>query len=101
MITKNFKISFTAGQATVFKVIVEQIIICPARKEDNTTLARYVVAEWYRRNAGRFVFLPERLRFTFSPAQAYALNMLLQINEFDCDAAKLARSIVGLIDPKI
>jgi hypothetical protein len=85
----------------VFKVIIEQIITCTVRSEDNMTLARYVLTEWYQRNAGRFVFLPKRLRFTFTPAQTYALNMLLQINEFDCDAARLARGIVGLIDPKI
>jgi hypothetical protein len=101
MITKNFKIIFTAGQLAVFKVVIEQLITCPARREDNTTLARYVLADWYRRNAGRFVFMPEQLRLTFTPPQAYALNMLLQANNFDCDTTKLVRSIIGLIDPKI
>jgi hypothetical protein len=101
MITKNFKIVFTAGQAAVLKVVIEQLIACPARREDSTTLARYVIADWYRRNAGRFVFMPEQLRFTFTPPQAYALNMLLQNSNFDCDATKLARGIIALIDPKI
>jgi hypothetical protein len=101
MITKSIKIVFTAGQAAVFKVVVEQLITCPAHRDDNTTLTRYVLADWYRRNAGRFVFVPEQLRLTFTPPQAYALNMLLQANNFDCDTAKLVRSIIGLIDPKI
>jgi hypothetical protein len=101
MITKSIKITFTAGQAVIFKVVVEQLITCPARQEDRLVLARYVLADWYRRNAGRFVFVPERLRLTFTPPQAYALNMLLQNSNFDCDTAKLVRSIVGLIDPKI
>jgi hypothetical protein len=101
MLIKSIKIVFTAGQLAVFKVVIEQLITCPARREDNLTLARYVLADWYQRNAGRFVFMPEQLRLTFTPPQAYALNMLLQANNFDCDTAKLVRSIIGLIDPKI
>jgi hypothetical protein len=101
MITKNIKITFTAGQAAVLKVVVEQMI-AQAHEADTTTLARYVVADWYKRNAGRFVFVPEQLRLTFTPPQAYALNLLLLACNFDCDAARtLSRHIVGLIDPKI
>jgi hypothetical protein len=82
--------------------MIEQMITQPAHDADNTTLARYVIADWYRRNAGRFVFIPEQLRLTFTPPQAYAFNTLLQACDFDCDAARtLSRSIVGLIDPKI
>ena len=100
MITKNFKITFTAGQAAVLKVMIEEVIARP--QEGVALLAWYVVADWYRRNAARFVFIPEQLRLTFTPAQAYALNMLLLQSNFDCDAARvLSRSIVGLIDPKV
>jgi hypothetical protein len=57
---------------------------------------------WYRRNAGRFVFVPEQLRLTFTPPQALALNTLLLACNFDCDAARtLSRNIVGLIYLKI
>jgi hypothetical protein len=101
MLVKPIKIVFTAGQAAVFKVVVEQVITVPVREANSDTLARYVVADWYKHNAGRFVFLPERIRFTFTPPQAYALNMLLQAHNFDCDAAKLASGIIALIDPKV
>lgn len=100
MITKNIKITFTAGQAAVLKVMIEQMIT-QAHEVDSITLARYVVADWYRRNAGRFVFMPEQMRFTFTPPQAYAFNVLLQECDFDCDATRaLSRGIIGLIDPK-
>jgi hypothetical protein len=100
MITKPIKIDFTAGQAAVWKVVIEQLITQP-HGADNTTLARYVLLEWYKHNAARFVFMPAKLRLTFTPAQAYALNILLQACNFDCEAARvLARNIVGLIDPK-
>jgi hypothetical protein len=92
--------TITAGQAAGLKVMIEEIIARP--QEDVALLAWYVVADWYRRNAARFVFIPEQLRLTFTPAQAYALNMLLLQSNFDCDAARvLARNIIGLIDPKL
>jgi hypothetical protein len=82
--------------------MVEEVIARPAREDDNYTLARYVVAEWCIRNAARFVFVPEQLRLTFTPAQAYALYTLLLAYNFDCEAARaVARAIVGLIEPKI
>jgi hypothetical protein len=102
MITKNIKIVFTVGQAAVLRVVIEEIITQPVCRDDSTMLARYVVAGWYKKNAGRFVFMPERLRLTFTPPQAIALNTLLLACNFDCDATRtLARNIVGLIDPKI
>jgi hypothetical protein len=102
MITKPIKITLTAGQAEVLRVMVVEMITQPVRKDDNNTLARYVMAEWYRHNAARFVFMPERLRLTFTPAQAYALYTLLLAYNFDCEAARvLARCVVGLIEPKI
>jgi hypothetical protein len=86
----------------VLKVVIEQLITLPAQADDGATLARYVLADWYKRNAGRFVFVPERLRLTFTPPQAYAFNMLLLAGKFDCDAAvMLSREIIRLIDPKI
>jgi hypothetical protein len=103
MITKPIKIVFTAGQAAVLKVMIEELITRPTTREtDNTMLARYVVADWYKRNAGRFVFVSEQLRLTFTPSQALALNTLLLKYDFDCTASHvLARNIVGLIEPKI
>ena len=100
MITKPIRITFTAGQAAVLKVMIEEMIAQP--QEGAALLAWYVVADWYRRNAARFVFMPKQLRLTFAPAQAYALSMLLLQSHFDCSAARtLSRGIVGLIDPKL
>jgi hypothetical protein len=103
MITKPVKIVFTAGQVAVLKVIIEELITRPAGNDVADILAQYVITDWYCRNAGRFVFVPERLRLTFTPPQAYALNhSLLKNSLFDCNAARLlARSLVRIIDPKI
>jgi hypothetical protein len=93
---------FTTGQAAVLRVMIEEMITRPVRRDDNNTLARYVMAEWYKHNAARFVFMPEQLRFTFTPAQVYALYVLLLACDFDCGAARiLSRDIIGLIEPKI
>jgi hypothetical protein len=102
MITKNIRITFTAGQMTVLRVMIEQMITQLVHKSDNTTLARYVLADWYGRNVRRFVFVQKQTRLTFSPPQSYAINILLLEYNFDNDAALvLSRGIIGLIDPKI
>ena len=102
MITKNIKTTFTPGQVAVLKVMIEQMIAQPTHKADNAILARYVLTDWYRCNVRRFVFVQEQTRLTFTPPQAYAINVLLLDYDFNCDAARtLSRAIVGLIDPKI
>ncbi len=102
MLIKPIRLTFSAGQAAVLKVIIEQLITQPQSLQDHTTLARMVVADWYRRHAGKFVLIPETLKLTFTAPQAYALNMLLLQHGFTCETTKLlASGIIGLIDPKI
>jgi len=100
MLTKSLHIKLTAGQAATFKVVVEQLITIPASSE--LALEAMVLAEWYRRNAGRFVLIPETLRLTFTPSQAYALNRLMKTQPLHCEAAtNVARALIGVIDPKL
>lgn len=92
-------IKLTAGQAATFRVVVEQLLVLPANGE--ITLERMVLTEWYKRNAGKLVLIPETLRLTFTPSQAYALNELLKTQPLYCEAAtNVARLLIWAIGNK-
>lgn len=99
MLTKPLKVTLTAGQAATFKVAVEQLVMLPA--SGDLTLPRMVLTEWYKRNAGKLVIIPDTLRLTFTPSQAYALNALMKSSPLLGDAHALAQGLIGVVDPKV
>ncbi len=101
MLNKPLIIEMTAAQAPVFKSLVEQVIAA-LPTSDAATLAQLVVTEWYKRNAGKFVLVHEKLRLTFTPSQAYAINALMKSQPLADDTERaFAQGLIAIIDPKV
>lgn len=96
----KYSLKFNKPQMQVFKSIL--YYVTENAPLEGLELESVVVAEMYQRFISKFTFIKDSTTITLHMSEAISINRIMQnINFADPYAATIARTVVGVLDPKL